>query len=618
MRGENPQPDSRETGKKQDRRSFSFIAAVLVPLFFFATTLFLTAPIGRHPATDIIGDLTGTNTEDLAGNLWGSWYIDTNLYRAFSDPVSLRTTPLFFYPTGFNVSLFLDYKCQFFSLPFMLATDNQALITNLSIWSKFTFNGLAMYLLLRTMKTGRTAALAGGVVFTFNTWIFEELTMGNLNHIIIGFFPLFLIALRAMITRRSIRWQALAGAVWLSLLFLPYDFFPFFAVLLSVPLAIRELIKTASFRKKGPWLNVTALLVLGVCLSLPLIFPHISTLIKTGQVHGLKLESLFSFNSEQNKTLGENVFQHVGTGTEPSWTTWRQPGTMLLLAAVVLMPFSKRKDTFFWAVSTVIWYLLAMGPYLVFTTGTRLPLPYLFFYHVVPFFPRITWPKRFLVMFFLSAGILVGLVMDGMYRQALHKGLSRRTAKFFLAAILVLTVLLSYPTFSKHLPKTKLSDVPLFYEELAKEEKGAVIDLPLDIPAAGQAAIRFQLVHGKPMLTGPGMNFPDSLPTAFKDLMRENSFFQFLKNLPDDDNAPGFDQSDLAWARDTGFSHIILHIPFFALKSYSLGTYYRPGDPDSLGIRGRASLIKTNSGLTKLFGPPVYRDDLIIVFDIRT
>ncbi|MDP7420879.1 MAG: hypothetical protein QGH40_03320, partial [bacterium] len=108
MRGENPQPDSRETGKKQDRRSFSFIAAVLVPLFFFATTLFLTAPIGRHPATDIIGDLTGTNTEDLAGNLWGSWYIDTNLYRAFSDPVSLRTTPLFFYPTGFNVSLFLD------------------------------------------------------------------------------------------------------------------------------------------------------------------------------------------------------------------------------------------------------------------------------------------------------------------------------------------------------------------------------------------------------------------------------------------------------------------------------------------------------------------------------
>ncbi len=613
--GESVSRSARNTSVLLSRTAILAAAAALI--FLLVAALALTTPVTLDPATRIVGNLYTTTTDDLAVSLWLFWYVKSNLADIFTRPAEVRTTNLFFFPVGFDAYLHGGFISVLFALPYMLLTDNLTLVRNLYMWSIFAFNGFALYLLLRDMKAGFFPSLIAGAVFAFNSWTFGELAMGNLGHTIIGFFPLFLISVRSMLQRRSVRKQALAGGAWFALLFLPYVFFPFFAVLFGTPLVITELIKQKRAVRIRCVRNIMALFLVGMSLSMPLMYPHFSRLFSTGQVHGLTLGSLFTLKSEQKQTLGEDVFQHMGVGTEPSRETWQQPGMILLLVLLAAMPFLPGKKRRFWIIYTVFWYLLAMGPYLHLSPSIKVPLPYLLLYRVIPFFPRIIWPKRFMALFFISACVVIGLALDSLCVKLRTRGAGRRKTAVLMTGLLLVVIAASYPALCRRLPLMHTTDVPEFFRELGKKEEGAVIDLPSDIPATAAMGAWYQTIHGKPMLTGPGMNFPQQLPQQFRSMMQENSFLTFINMLPEKPLDPEIiNPADLQWVKEAGFTHITLHLPFFAMKSHSLNTYYMRGNPKSMGVRGRGSLLRCTNTLTGLFGPPVFRDDLIVVFDI--
>jgi hypothetical protein len=163
------------------------------------------------------------------------------------------------------------------------------------------------------------------------------------------------------------------------------------------------------------------------------------------------------------------------------------------LALAVYAIWTERRKAAFWVASLVVFFLLALGPYLhVAGRQLPLPLPYLVLYRLFPVLSIARSVSRFDVMVMLSLSVLVALGL----RRALAGLPPRRGRLVALAAVAMVCV--------EFLPAPYLLsevEVPAFYHSLAADESEyAILELPMNRDRPKH--LLYQTVHHKPIVTG--------------------------------------------------------------------------------------------------------------------
>jgi hypothetical protein len=181
-------------------------------------------------------------------------------------------------------------------------------------------------------------------------------------------------------------------------------------------------------------------------------------------------------------------------------------GYVVLALALITVVKAHQEDARFWALCAIIFFVLALGPFLhiqgkdLFALGDAIfyiPLPYLLF-GFIPILKGARVASRFDVMLMLSLAVLVGFglryVLDRFDRQ--QWGAKGQTAFLGLIASVLLLEFVSVP-----LP-TLDARVPKVYAEIGQDETrtGSLLDVPLGLDIAKYQY--YQTVHGKKLLMG--------------------------------------------------------------------------------------------------------------------
>ncbi len=155
----------------------------------------------------------------------------------------------------------------------------------------------------------------------------------------------------------------------------------------------------------------------------------------------------------------------------------------LALALLGLWTQRKRPDAWFWALSALLFFLLALGPSLrIAGHDTGIPGPFRVLQEL-PFFKGNRYPSRFSVMLLISAAPLVAMgarwLLDRLASrwQAKHDatGVNRRLT----ATTALLAALLVFENLSAPLPTSDMR-IPAIYDQIAAQPGDfAVLDLPL-------------------------------------------------------------------------------------------------------------------------------------------
>ncbi len=207
----------------------------------------------------------------------------------------------------------------------------------------------------------------------------------------------------------------------------------------------------------------------------------------------------------------------------------------LVLPALVLLglfarvrdvdPDEVRRARRLFGLIAAVAFVLSLGPYLiVWGFNTRLPMPYLLLYHVVPGWSAMRVPARFAFLVMLA---LVPLSAFG--AQVLAERLAtvssaiawRRLAPAATGLALIGLFLLELGAKPWPLQAARTGgDVPQVYRWLARERPGPIVEIPVALPQHEHDYLFYSTVHWLPIVNGRS-SFAPSSHDALKAVLAE-------------------------------------------------------------------------------------------------
>lgn len=197
----------------------------------------------------------------------------------------------------------------------------------------------------------------------------------------------------------------------------------------------------------------------------------------------------------------------------------------LLLPALVLLGFAARvrgvapaevrRGRRVFGLVLVVAFVLSLGPYLVFWgINTRIPMPYLLLYYVVPMWSAMRVPARFAFLVMLGVVPLSALGAQVVAERVAAWGGGatwRRLAGPATGLVLVGLFLLELG--AKPLPQqaaTSGRDAPEVYRWLARERPGPIVEIPVDFTTRDQKYLYLSTLHWLPLVNGRSGFMPSS------------------------------------------------------------------------------------------------------------
>ncbi len=195
------------------------------------------------------------------------------------------------------------------------------------------------------------------------------------------------------------------------------------------------------------------------------------------------------------------------------------------LALTGLWSGRRRSFTWFWALTALAFFLLALGPSLrIAGHDTGLPLPFRLLQEL-PFFKGNRYPSRFSVMLLISTAPLVAMGAQALLDRLAVRWQNRHDIagvdRRLTATTALLAGLLVFENLSTPLPIADMR-VPAIYDQIAAEPgdaKGAVLDLPVGwrngFSVFGKQDVIimseqwWQTRHGSPILGGNTSRNPE-------------------------------------------------------------------------------------------------------------
>jgi len=438
----------------------------LVGAAFLLLAILLTAPA--------VLQLDSVGIGQANHPLWhGDVYVSTVFESSIREGKLLRwyVTDRVNYPVGERLSPSIVHSLNpYFSFPFHLLL-HPVPAHNLVALLVLVFNGLAMYLAARALVRSRAAAFAAGVVFAFNSYTMLKLSMGSIHKSTLGFLPLFLWALHRFAQRPDPLSLAIA-AVALQAVYQQYPLYGLYALIMLGLYAAWDVWQRRSIRFLA-WVGALLLSSVFLAYASDLLLGFSGTqrnLAFTPGLSGLaEPNGYFDILRPLQQTLAAPTSLPIGL-------------SVVVLALAVLAAVRGRGMPRFLLAATAVFLLLAAGPYLmaggepVQIAGHTIPLPYRLLDLMVPstYGRALTFPLRILSM------VMLGLALSVAYALAQQGASSTQRRRALAAAVFTLLYLgESAIRFPELFPiQTTPTEIPSFFEDLAQEPEGVLLQLP--------------------------------------------------------------------------------------------------------------------------------------------
>jgi hypothetical protein len=490
-------------------------------LGFSILTLLMTYPLVRDFGRAIPGD-----GFDGWQNVWNLWWAKRALLIDGINPYFTRFVD---YPDG--VQLYFHTLNIFNGLTFLPFTLNSGTLVayNVAVVFSFVVGGYGAYLLalyvMRQASPGRRslsshahmAAFLGGVVFTFAPYHTAHL-LGHMQLISLEWLPFYALLVVKQIDKYRIPnlksqtsgllRYALIAAVFLVLVAACDWYYAFYMVLFTGLYLLWAIWRRRVWQ--APTLSVLAIGLLFVLVTSPLLVPMVREALTAdymvpprGSTERLSADlTAFLTPSELHPLWGELAARWANRFTASvSERTVFAGYSVLGLSLLSLL--TQWRSARFWALSTLFFALMSLGPVLHVGGATQfgrigpVPLPYALLHRAIPLLRISRSVSRFDVMVMLSLGVMAAIGLNWLLNRAVGAGYngiaSRLIAVGALAGVGLEFWVAPYPM---SLPETRS-----FHYQLAKEPGSfAVMDIPMDWDRP--ANLLYQTVHQKPTVSG--------------------------------------------------------------------------------------------------------------------
>ena len=547
-----------------------------VLLAYIALSLVLTWPLAAHFATHVPGD--GIDDPSLAWNLWWA------KHALVDHPQNPFLVDWQFWPVGINLAFYtLTVLNGMLGIPLQVVFGVIPTY-NLLLLSSFAFSGFGAYLLCLDFVDRRrrtkdqepgvfvlgpsslVGAFIGGALFAFASvkLFYAALGQGNIaSSQWAPFAALYIV--RAMRPQGRLRDAALAALFIVLQAYAELTFASFLAIFVGLAVLFR--ISDFGFRiwreRRSGSVNpqsairnpqsfvvrlalIAALCAIGMAPILANMLPDLRAegdfFTSGGGFADLFSADLagYSLPTQLHPVLG-SLIRSVSNNSAPRPDGSQFPVNKgqqiyvgyvaLVLAAVGLWSGRRRSETWFWAFSALVFFLLTLGPSLrVGGYDLHLPLPFDLIARL-PFFKGNRYPSRYSVMLLLSLAPLVALGglqiadcrLQIIFRRKEAHHASRLTHHVSRVTLLLSTCLLGFLVLFEHLSlPLPLSDlrVPALYDQIAAEAGDfAVLELPPGWRNGARVAGKQDIVimqqlwnqtsHGKRLLGGNTSRNPE-------------------------------------------------------------------------------------------------------------
>ena len=571
-----------------------------VPVLVVGFSLFAVAGAIGRPGW-VIGDGV-----DLYGTFWFYWWIDRCL-STFTDP---SFTDLMFHPLGKDI--FAHTGNNFVDA--VLAWPFQALLPYPDyqpVWVMvlLAVNGLTFWPLARHLFGRRSwATLLSTGLWTIHPFVLFECMTGRLTQAMLWWLPLALLGFvrtgeplgdRARARLHQLKWPVLMGMMT-GLCAWTYWFLGYFIVLGFAWLSAVTLARPPKDRARADLLlgwgvaGITCLIVVA---------PGILAMhgaADTGAVPGLHDETAGLFDAPRQ--LGNNVSQTLHglvlmeRHGQPQLTTWTW-----LLGIPLLLAFAR--DRLLWLGLAGVIVAFSIGPVWPGVDGepTRM-FHYLLAYRLVPFFDRLWFPYRMVVVAFLGLCVAAGTALSRLEsgRFAKHAG---------IVSIVVLALAAVEQNRHLALPLVSRDFEPPQVMESLGNIGGGLIELPVGL---ARLSIAWQPVHEQPTFGGMAENARLFWPKGF-DKRLSNRFIRFLKGATiDPEQDRSFKPSDVLRFKVEGFRWVVLDRHLVDANLHNTPMWRKLGEPR----RDQAPFLVQDYLIAEL-GPPAAVDREVVVWDLN-
>ena len=529
--------------------------------------------------------------------LWILWWFKKALL-SFANPYY---TTYMFYPNGVNLAF--TELTPFNSIASIPLQQLFGLVVTYNILWIFSFivSGYGTFLLVKYLTRDSRAAFVSGLIFAFCPYHFAH-GIGHLNLITTEWIPFFLLFFIKTLNEDK-KINAIYAGMFLLLVTLSSYYYLIYLSSFILLYLFYHYWSERNGLVRGTVERLTIMIASFGIIGLPFLYPLLKELltVKSGYMY---VGGFVEFSADLVGFFIPTIFHPLFRGiVSPIYSNFTGNlaentvfigYTVLLLSAVALMK-SKDRETKFWAVSALTFFILSLGPILhvngivTLHLGIRnlnIPLPYFILQHI-PLFSLARVPSRWVILLMLSLSILSGSGLKFIFESLKTKSFCKIDSRTILTLVISIIILFEFLAVPYPMGSTK---VPLFYQNIGKDPEDFAL---LEFPVIGDAEpLYYQTNHGKKLVGG----YVSRLSEDDLKFIRLTPVISQLLNRSPESAYQNLTESGISVLNSYKIRYIILHSDTLKPDEYS---YY-------------------NASLKRILqeNPTMYRNDNLAVYRI--
>lgn len=535
---------------------------VEVAIFYLFLALIMTWPLVTVFSTHILG-----NPGDSPLYIWNQWWFKYSVL-AGHNPLDCY---LIAHPFGADLSssattftnAFLA-NLLFFFLPIVEAFNSFFILS-------LVLAAMGAFLLIDYLFKSKFAALIGGAMFVFNSYIFSKIDHYNYSSVyLMPFFVLFFV--KSFLEERRKRY-AIAAAIVLAMSFYNDYYYTIGLFMVSALMASYFFFKQKK-RRLANLKNLSLFFFVWLALSLPLLLSAVSSLF-SGDFPMANIGQVSLYSPDVRSFLippaGHTVFGQYFSDYGKSLSYHGSvvySGFLLLIMSVLGYFFGRKKEApvlpIFWFLFTLFFFFVVVGPIFYMKDVFAFPAPYRLL-AVLPIIKGILVPCRLVIFMILGLIIMSSFFLADIFARIKMS----LTVKAMIAFCFVGVFL--FENFSLPLPVNDVS-IPEVYQKIAGDgQNGAILELPFALSTSfftignvpSSAVLQYyQTAHRKNILGGYISRVPDKYPDFYGRLGGVNYLF-FPERTLTGDELETVSLHALNNLKGLGVDYVIVHAEYY-------------------------------------------------------
>ncbi|WP_298685298.1 hypothetical protein [uncultured Methanomethylovorans sp.] len=448
---------------------------------------------------------------DVHFYLWDLWWFK----KSFMDLSSPYFTPYLFYPNGVNLAFSAITPFNgILSVPLQFIFGLTRTYTILWLLS-FIISGYGTFLLVRYLSKNSKAAFVSGLIFMFSPYHFAH-SLGHLNLLSIEWIPFYVLFFFKTIKEDNFK-NSIYAAFFLLLVFLSEYTYAVYLCIFTAFFLLYYIFEDRNYIvNKNVIIKLFLMALSFSILVLPFAYPLLKELLlsKSSYMYSAGFVTYsadllaFFVPSKFHPIFGQFVlpiYQNF-TGNVAEFTVFA--GYTVLILSMIAILRIRTKEVKFWALSTLVFFIFALGPLLHVNglfTGTieninfAVPLPYAIIMKI-PIISIARVPSRWDAIVMLNLSVLAGYGLSYLYNRLEKRSFWDISASNYL--MIVFAALILFEFLAVPYPVANM-EIPEFYNSLSEDPEDYAI---FEVPNIGYLAfpeyMYYQTLHEKKILTG--------------------------------------------------------------------------------------------------------------------